>query len=258
MSERVCLIYATCNRGHLLAKTLTRVFELTLPDEILVVDDGGNDNTEEVVFNAGFEVPIPVRYLYTHHPGLTMCSHAKNVGIKSTDCELVITSEPEMWFETDVIGQLTKRHRDDRAQFHPPVKQFLNVGRVLHEQGPNGTGMCMCCGQTKHETVNWQALWVSLFRREWLLDIGGWDEEFPDSWGWDDTDLGSRLRIRGVGQYNDLDAIATHMWHPSSLMNQFNNESYFKSKGFHNNESPDHPHVVANKNHEWGVPISRP
>lgn len=255
MSDRVCLIYATCNRGDLLARSLARVAELTLPDEIIVVDDGGSDNTEQVCRN--LEGSLPIRYVYTHHPGLTMCSHAKNVGIRSTDCELVITSEPEMLFETDVVAQMLARHEEDQVQVHPPLQQFLNVGRVLHEQGPGGAGLCLCCGQQKHETVNWQALWVTMFRREWLLSVGGWDEAFPEPWGWDDVDLGSRLRIRGVGQYNILDAVATHQWHPSPFRSQSENEAYFKGKGFHSDERPDHPNVIANQGREWGVPIPR-
>ena len=81
-------------------------------------------------------------------------------------------------FETDVIAQMLAQHEHDREW---GIRQFINVGRVLHEQPPGH--VCRCCGRLKHETVNWQALWVAMFRREWLLEVGGWDEGFVDRLG---------------------------------------------------------------------------
>ena len=71
-------------------------------------------------------------------------------------------------------------------------------------------------------------------------------------WGWDDVDLGSRLRIRGIGQYNDLSMVATHQWHPQRICSQVRNEAYFKAKGFDGCEAGDHPNLVANQGREWG------
>lgn len=248
-----CLLISTWNRTPLLAKNFERLATLTVPDEILVVDDGGCDGCEQLCDRARAEWGLPVRYLYNHRPYQAMCSQAKNAGIKHTDAELVITSEPEMIFETDVIGQMLAQHEHDRQW---GIKQFINVGRIRHEQPP-GT-RCRCCGQLKHETVNWQAMWVTLFRREWLLHVNGWDEDFVTPWGWDDVDLGSRLRICGIGQFNSMDMVATHQWHPVQFWSQVENEAYFKSKGFDGAERPDHPNLKANQDHPWGVLIPRP
>lgn len=212
-----------------------------------MVDDGGTDGTAGVCRDAAAAYELPVRYIYTHNPGNTQCSHARNVGINSTDCEIVITSEPEMCFQTDVVAQMTRGHEADRLRGD---ESFVNAGRILHE---NREGVLT-------ETVDWQAMFVALYRREWLLAVRGWDEHFPSPWGWDDVDLGTRLRISGVGQRNDRDICAMHLWHPSRATgNQWPNESHFRSKGFHGDERPDHPDLVANKNDaDWGVPKPRP
>lgn len=240
----VALVYATWNRGPLLEQSLRRLAELTIPDDILVVDDGSSDSTRQVCEEAAAN-GLPVRYLYNHRPYEAMCSQAKNVGIKSTDADFLIFSEPEMHFDTDVIAQVVADLESSTE------KELVNVGTIHHEQA-NGAA-CWCCGQPKHTTVNWQALWIAGFRREWLEDVGGWDEHFPDPWGWDDTDLGTRLRINGVGQYNDLKAEATHLWHPPRVQNQARNNGYFASKNFNGNESQEHPLLVANQGCEWGV-----
>lgn len=246
----VCLLITTWNRTPLLENNLRRLASgLTLPSEVLVVDDGSVDACEARCTALRDELGLPLRYIYTHNPGEALCSHARNVGIKNTDCELILTSEPEMLFESDIVAQMVAQHEHDRQW---GIRQFVNVGRVFHEQPPGAR--CKCCGQLKHETVNWQATWITLYRREWLFDVGGWDEfGFEDVWGWDDVDLGSRLRIRGIGQYNALDMVATHQWHPPRICRQDRNEAYFKSKGFDGNENPNHPNVVANRGCEWGV-----
>ena len=251
-----CLLITTCDRTELLARNLRRLSTLTLPDEILVVEDGGTDPTTfELCKVYEEDLGLPIRYIYTHNPGQTMCSHARNVGINSTACDVVITCEPEMLFDTDVIAQLLADHRSR------PYAEAINVGTVHHEQAP-GTGPCCCCGQEKHTTVNWEAPWIALYERKWLLDLGGWDESFPDPWGWDDTDLLTRLRIYGVGKYNDLAIEATHQWHPTQACPQAPNEAHFTSKGFNGDERRDHPELVANRaailDGTWGVPRPRP
>lgn len=249
----VCLLVTTWNRTPLLERNLQRLASgLTLPSEILVVDDGSNDGCDALCERLKAELGLPLRYIYNHRPFQAMCSQARNVGIRNTDCDLILTSEPEMLFDTDIVAQMLERHADDRQWGR---RQMLNVGRVFHEQPPGSR--CKCCGQLKHETVNWQATWIALYRKEWIVELGGWDETFPDPWGWDDVDLGSRLRIMGVGQFNDLQMEATHQWHTPAWFSQVANEAHFKAKGFDGAERRDHPNLVANSGFEWGKLISR-
>lgn len=246
----VCLLITTNDRTPLLRNSLERLSTLTAPDEILVVDDGGTDDCEDVVRQASSAFEIPVRYIYTFNPGQTQCSHARNVGIKNTDCDIVITSEPEMLFDTDVIPQMLA----DSAE---RPRELVSAGVIRHCQDPNGS--CPTCTCEGYVTTNWSATWIALYKREWLLAIGGWDEDFPDPWGWDDVDLNTRLRIRGIGQFIDHAIHATHQWHPHrGGSGQFRNEEHFKAKGFNGNEYPEHPSLFANVGREWGVPIPRP
>lgn len=226
-----CLLTTICDRTALLRTSLDRLSDLTPPDEILVVDDGGTDPALE-----GLCAQAGARYIYTHNPGNTQCSHARNVGIRAIDADYVITSEPEMRFETDVIVQLLAA-----AVEHP--SEVISAGTVRHEQ-PNGT----------HEEIRgWVAPFVALYRREWLLAIGGWDESFPSPWGWDDTDLLTRLRVSGIGQFIDTRIIVTHQWHPSRACDQSANEAHFRAKDLERRDE----HIVANRGRAWGVPLCR-
>ena len=250
-----CLVYATWNRANLLRGSLERLSGLTIPDEILVIDDGSVDETEGVCRWARDELDLPIEHVYNHRPYEAMCSQAKNVAVQHTNADVMIFSEPEMLFDTDVVAQLISQHEIDMQW---GTRRLLNVGTIHHEQAPGS--VCSCgCGGRYHTTMNWQALWVALIRREWLLDVGGWDEHFPSPWGVDDVDLGTRLRIYHVGQHNVMEAEATHQWHPPrNAGHQGPNWRYFEEKDFNGKESLEHPRLRANAGEDWGRVIPRP
>lgn len=229
------LLITTNGRTGQLRHSLTRLNELTMPDEILIVDDGGGDGCEALVVEFGW---MPIRYLYHNNPGQTMCSEARNIGIKEATGDLIITSEPEVMFVTDVIAQMLYL-RDIRPT------DVISAGTVYHAQseGVRDPGSC-------ERIQGWVAPFTALYGRDWLLDVGGWDESFPSPWGWDDTDLLTRLVCAGHGQSIVPSIEILHQWHGSSAVDQAANEAHFKAK----NLDHDHiTHVVANKGREWGI-----
>lgn len=233
-----CLLITTRDRTDLLQNSLERLSDLTVPDEVLVVDDGGTDELFEVCEAYREDLGLPLRYVRTNNPGQSMCSHARNVGICSTDADIVITCEPEVMFETDAVAQMLALHAE-----RPDL--VVSAGTINHVQEDGSVS-----------TIGgWLAPYVALYERRWLLEVGGWDERFPDPWGWDDVDLMTRLRIAlAVHQHVDRDIVATHQYHEPGWrgITQAANEAYFLGKGFHTDEATD---LVANVGLEgWGCP----
>lgn len=229
-----CLLISTYNRSSLLEKSLNRLSQLTLPDEILVVDDGGDSPHDDCEGTCKrIVIGCPIRYIYTHNPGQAMCSHARNVGIRNTDCDWIITAEPEMWFNSDIVAQFLTKHKE-------LPNDCFNAGTIHHEHP----------GEPNTTTYNWHATWVSFYGRQWLLDIGGWDEGFPDPWGWDDTDLVTRLVGSGHGTTIMMECEATHQWHEPHPHRQDRNEAYFKAKLSDDGGCTE---IVANVDRDWGV-----
>lgn len=252
---KITLLITTFNRGDLLRRSLERLCVLTLPDELLVVDDGSDDCTEEVC--RSFEDRLPIRYIYNHNPEWSICSMSRNIGIKQSRNDWIACAEPELFFITDVLAQFAALVPE-----HP--KEVISAGKIYFAPEDNPT-----VDTTGLETVGdyvppsgfdkavgWVAPFTALYYRPWLLDVGGWDEGFPGPWGWDDVDLLTRLRIKGINQHIALDVRALHQWHGPKHRGDvnFENEKYFRAKSFvvSGEENPDMEDVVANEGRQWG------
>lgn len=238
------LLITTHNRAGLLRISLERLADLTKPDEVLVIDDGGSDETEGVC--AELSDRLPVRYVYHDNPGATICSQARNVGVRLAASDTIVTCEPEIVFVTDVLAQLLALHDE-----HP--RCVVSAGRIHHAQGAQSWQDAAALPPT---AIGWVAPYAALYKRSWIARVGGWDESFPGPWGWDDTDLLTRLRLSGIGQRIAVDIEAVHLWHglggdPDSV-----NEQHFFAKSFNGDEN-NHRDVVANKGIVWGTHRTR-
>jgi len=280
---KTCLLITTYKRPTQLNNSLERICNLTIPDEVLIIDDGSQDNTEQIV--KSFEGRLPIRYIYNNNPEHSICSFARNIGVKNTDADIIITSEPELIFVTDIVKQML----EDRLQY---PNEVISAGVVYHAQDQTVfnpglvtdpvtalKGEIVENYQTEprsyHQsgyvkTKNMQATFVALYERKWLLEVGGWDEDFPGAWGMDDIELCTRLRINGINQHICPEMEVLHQWHPHLLPHLMGkalqeNDEYFKSKQLNIVEQDIFeqkrletykqidPRLIANKSHEWGV-----
>ena len=87
----VSVIIPTFNRAHLIEESVSSVLAQTLkPTEVIVVDDGSNDKTWDILKNLGFSLSDSqentLRYLYKENGGV---SSARNVGIELSSSEYV-------------------------------------------------------------------------------------------------------------------------------------------------------------------------
>lgn len=249
MKPTTCLLITIWkDRTHLLRKSLERLCQLTLPTEILIVNDGNDrEETYKILEIIGDFSTLPIRYLYTNNPGLTMCSHARNVGIRNTKCDLIISTEPEVAFITDVVEQLTQHYiQDPQSCINTACIYRIETDITLTQdmlEHPNNYE-CMA------KRYGWTGNCVTLYNREWLLSINGWDEEFPRPYGVDDCDLNERLQLNGHDLLNMEDIEVVHQYHEKT---DFGSNIQPNLDYAHAKDIPNNRHlIVANRNHEWG------
>ncbi len=230
----ISMVIPTYNRGLLLEKNLDRLCCLTSPDEILVIDDGGCDDTEAIC--AGFSGLLPVRYVYHDNPGWSNRCAATNVGIKLASGDEILGSDAELLFLTDVVRQLRRARRQD--------SESVLCAETMYREPYQGA--------PPEEWTEHPGGYVSLYKRSWLLEVGGWDEQLPGPAGYDDCDLHTRLEARGHPQIKVPGTAFRHRWHPSyeyqdgELNGGRNpNLAYLDGKG------PED--LVANQGRDWGV-----
>lgn len=268
------LIIPIYNRAHLLKHTLERLTHITKTDDVLIIDDGGSDNTEEVIDS--FKNRLPIRYIYHNNPQWAICSFARNIGIKNTTADIILSCEPELLPITDFVYQMLKTHEENPTQmisagtiYHMGSQGSINLemytdpqaelNKIAHKINSSTNSPIPHNAEGYSKIVNWQATFAALYRREWLMEVGGFDEDFPEPYAVDDIDLCTRIRIKcGVNQIIQHDIEAIHQYHGPPNVNgnaTQRNMDYMFSKNMSVNgyEDPNNPMLVANRTHEWGV-----
>lgn len=289
---KISHLISTFNRGAQLQRSLSRLALLpTKPDELVVVDDGSTgDNTSEVVHLAAGAMGIPLQYIYRTKTGYDISSIPRNIGLKRASHEWLLVSEPEVLFITDVVGQLKacalgkpdlvvsaglvyftnpETPVDDMIVSDPQrcIDERWDVKKFpMHKEdqfSPDGTRHTFYTQATVTRGEYLTATFCVLYKRDWLMEIGGWDEDFSlmnggGGYAFEDSDILTRLRIKGYNQWINRDIQVIHQWHTRPPNPQADgwkrNEEIFQGKQLSINgiEDPSNPALIANQGREWG------
>ncbi len=269
---KVSLIYPVFDRGELLRNSLKRLRLLpTQPDEIIIVDDGSTKDNIEAICEE-FNVDT---YLRIENPKYDACSRPKNIGLKNAKYDVVIYSEPEVIFVTDVIGQMKTLLESNPDKIISCGTMFFekNNFRLDHseslekelENAPiqewvHGTVDVHANDGCLTKSLGMMALFTIGAYKKHLINVGGWDEDMMldnggGGYGWDDTDLCTRLRVNGHNQLVHEDLWSLHQWHDRVPFPQADgwkrNQEIFDSKKVDNDIPKEN--IVANKDREWGI-----
>ena len=164
------------------------------PFEAIVVDNGSTDATAQVVREAAARCRFEVRALTVPEPNR---SAARNAGIETARGEFILFADDDVWLPPAFLAA----HAAAQSMQTPVAVSgpILNVAGydVRPKPSPlNYSGAFFC-------TCN-----VSIARTA-LRAVGGFDETF-NLYGWEDTELGLRLRRSGVQRAFAWDA---YLWH---------------------------------------------
>lgn len=131
-------------------------------------------------------------------------SKAFNIGIREALYENVLIISPEVKPVTDIIGKFSTLERGNY------------VCSALDQQ-EDGKISVLVNSQYRSETP--AMYFTALFKKEDILDINGWDENFCSGIAWEDDDFGARFV--GAGKKFEIleDCKVLHMWHPRNYMN---------------------------------------
>ncbi len=185
------VVIATRNRAALLDGALASLrAQIGAPDiEAIVIDNGSADDTSAVAARHGATV------LFEAQPNRAL---ARNAGLAAASGEIVLFVDDDVILPPFFVAAHARAHADEIFP-HVVTGPIVNVSDAQTRPVPtflNGSNAFFC-------TCN-----VSVPRNA-LNAVGGFDPAF-DKYGWEDTELGARLRAFDVRRRFAWDA---YLWH---------------------------------------------
>lgn len=174
------------------------------PYEILVVDDGSTDET--VTFLKTHQSQFPhVRLVQQDHGG---AAAARNLGIESAKGEIIV------FIDSDLV--VTPIFLASHAEALAGEEQAFTYGQVINT--------CNFDEPTSEpfKVTDFSAAYFATgnvaIARHWLITAGMFDTNFRQ-YGWEDLELGVRLKKLGLKLIKCPKAVGYH-WHPPFNLSQ--------------------------------------
>ncbi|MFH2033873.1 MAG: glycosyltransferase [Candidatus Margulisiibacteriota bacterium] len=191
---KLSVIIPTHNRERVLERVLDYLSnqKIEAPCEILVIDDGSEDNTHQMVK----KFPL-VRYFKYDKKGQ---SFARNVGIKESRGEILVFVDSDIFVKPDFLAaHLDYQMRFDRVLVQGPVIRIYDIERPFDARQKLSD-----FSSAFFDTCN------SSIKKKHLLEAGYFDEEFTQ-YGWEDLELGTRIKNQGIKLKKNPKAVAYHL-----------------------------------------------
>jgi glycosyltransferase involved in cell wall biosynthesis len=192
---RVSVVIATKDRAAYVERALASLATQVgaPPFEVIVVDNGSSDGTRAVVEAAAARATPPVRYLFEPEPNR---GKARNRGIEAASGTIVAFCDDDVQVPPGWVAAHAEAHARGDCVANGPI---LNVASYEVKPRPTVANYSRAFLCTCNVSVPRHALEM----------VGGFDENFR-LYGWEDTELGVRLREAGLTWYFAWDA---YIWH---------------------------------------------
>jgi GT2 family glycosyltransferase len=171
--------------------------------EVVVIDDGSTDGTEEMI--KSLDVPYRLTYGYQTHSALAT---ARNHGIRLSRGEVML------YIDDDVLAD--HHLLEEHLRSHDEFQQCVVNGWVNHVETPEIPEK----PKFTMADISTSFFWTSnvSVRVGDLYRAGLFDESFKE-YGWEDQELGLRLMAIGLVRKTNYNAIGYHIKRPPAFTN---------------------------------------
>ncbi|MFZ5800907.1 MAG: glycosyltransferase [Candidatus Omnitrophota bacterium] len=209
----VSIIIPTHNRQRLLKEALLSLNGVLYPRdklEVVVVDDGSTDNTEEAVNSLSDKVNYKLRFLREPKLGI---SHAKNAGVRNSSGEIIVSTDDDCMFEKDWLDKLLSAFTSEKVGVVGGPDKPFSEGSIFSQcadyvftcfvgsGGVHGRFLPLRLGKFIPMGCN------MAFRREVLNKVGLFNEAIAPG---EETDLVHRIEKSGFLIGHSSDAFVWH------------------------------------------------
>jgi len=196
---RATIQLCTYNRAHLLERVLDGCFEQTVPPEayeVVLVNDGSRDATPQVIEAARARATCDFTVIDQENAGL---ARGRNAGIARARGERIIFIDDDVLPTPSFVAEHLRSHeRRPQAIWRGAV-----INTASFERLPVPVWTLANYSGNYFWTSNVSAP-LELIRR-----VGGFTEDFRE-YGWEDIELGLRVRFAGTPSLFNPKALAYH------------------------------------------------
>ena len=210
----VTVVIVNWNGGGLLDQCVRHLLrQSSSPRRILVVDNGSTDGSADRIRDmTGVDV---------HFVGTNLgFARANNLALKGCDTDFVALLNPDAFPDTDWLASLlraARAHPDvaafgSRQMMHGVENTLDGIGDVYHFSGliwRDGHGRLHSEADDVDGEIFSPCAGAALYRRDALVDVGGFDEDYFCYV--EDVDLGFRLRLAGYKSMYVADSVVHHV-----------------------------------------------
>lgn len=192
-SAKISVVIPSYNCANYVGEAIESVFnqENYTNFEILVIDDGSQDHTREILANLIQKYGERLRYIYQKNQGVSV---ARNHGIKLAEGEYIAFLDADDYFLPHKFTAQMQVFTDNPSSgiVHSGWRKVNSQGEFLQDITP--------WENVPHLDLEMWLKWkpvlpsAMIFRKDWLVKAGGFDPRFPPA---EDTDLALRLAAMG-------------------------------------------------------------
>jgi len=183
--------------------------------EVVVVDDGSTDDTIAWLTAHSAEFPH-VRCLEQSHLGPAA---ARNLGVQAAQGEWIVFIDSDLVVTETFLQAHTQRLRQEQVRLGMPTLEQLpcfTYGRVINTSNFDDPTA------EPYKVTDFSAAYFATgnvaIARHWLEAAGLFDPQFH-LYGWEDLELGVRLKRLGLRLLKCPEAVGYH-WHPPFALSQ--------------------------------------
>ncbi len=191
------VIIPTYNRANIIKKVIERLSDQTYPSdkyEVIIVDDGSVDDTEEMVRSVNTSCSL--KYFRQERKG---ASAARNYGIKKAWGEIIV------FIDSDIL--VNRSFVEEHMSYHHQQKGIIVRGVVINIENIDNLA------NEKMKLTDISSAFFATgnvsIRKKYLLKAGLFDEDFKE-YGWEDLELGVRLKKQGLKTVTSERAVGYH------------------------------------------------
>ena len=174
---KVSIILPTYNGANEIARSINSVLCQTYTDfELIVIDDGSTDNTQEILFQ--FKENNKIKLFWQENKGT---SEARNLGLEKADREYIAFQDSDdIWREDKLEKQISIITSDpDCGIVYSDMKRVLQNGKEFYLEVPIISNNNVINPKTSDYQVIGIGMQTVLVRKKIVDCVGGFDPQLP-------------------------------------------------------------------------------